>query len=481
VQINSSDRTQSISSIWHHRLIRFFSSTTTQYIAAGLSLILIFNTYYLLIDMKVFGHDEVHYYTDFTFKLKEEGRWANYFLHKLLRHIPLQTHVILFLSSLWGVFYYISKNLTKESWYSIIIASVLLIETPNAYQSLWPATVLPTTISLLLLAWMAQKDISYKVIYLVGGVLLFGMMQNYYFLLPLLFLGHYKFDKTSINSTIPLVTTHLLFWITGAVSGLVVASLIVYIHTGQAGIIPAEWRLIMPAHDISTLLRNIIYVFQNLTEQLVVFWKNSASNGFLYPLLLIIFTFARLKNSFSNLYISIILSAVFLSFFIFSIPLAPIIQTRSLVAFSSSLILLFFIESKQLLFPRWLSVFLLLWTGLNLSISGRSYLYEHKTQSEFVLNKIEAAFSHHPANYTAVAVFGHVDNKYKEAFLFNNPERLRPIILTLGANHFIDGRVDTQQKSLLTEAVNIDTTSANNKIKLFVTKKNVAVILLEKN
>ena len=173
------DKALSKSSPTLDRLRWYVDPDAARTLAAIVALISVFNSYYLLPGLSVFGLDEVHYYSDFTFKLKAEGRWINFLLHDALRKLPLATAALLFISFSWLTLFNIARELTQDTRYATIIASVLLVAPPFAQQSLWPASHLPAVVALLALTLLARNGASHRVIYLLGGVLLFGMMQNY--------------------------------------------------------------------------------------------------------------------------------------------------------------------------------------------------------------------------------------------------------------------------------------------------------------
>jgi hypothetical protein len=447
-------------------------------IAAALSLLLLISAYYLLLNLKIFGHDEVHYYHDFTFKLKEEGRWINFLLHHWLRQVPLAIHAVLFVCGSWLVLFRIAKNLTRDIGYSVVIASVLLLSPPYIEQSLWPATLLPTTLALLALSWLADKGVSHKVIYPFGGVLLFGMMQNCYFLLPLFFLRRKELEHKDIDKLGSYLFSHLFYWISGAIAGALFSSAAVFIATGQAGIVPAEWRHTAPVHDLKSLARNMLYVIESFKRQAYQLWKSGSGNSPVYISGLILLCAFRLQFWRSDFSRILILLAVGAAFFAFSVPLAPVIQTRSLIALSVAMLLVLLVSNQPPLRIHWLSIILLLWTGWNLSINGRSYLSVHKTRAEFVMRKMQSVLPDHPSSYETVAIFGQMDKRYREAQIFNSPPYARSIAFASGVKDYWDCRTSSKECDMLARKFSLASRSINQAIEFIGTSDNVAVILL---
>ena len=460
------------------RMPLFINPLIIRNLAAILSLILLFSAYYLLPGLKVFGLDEVHYYPSFEFKLMEEGRWINFMLHHGLRQMPLVTYSLLFLFCSWVVLFRIASNFSQDSRYAVIIASVLLMAPSFVHQSLWPATHFPTVITLLILTWLAEKGVSHRIIYLLGGFLLFGMMQNYYFILPLLFLGRLDSENQDAGKIGTYLFSHFFFWILGSIVGFVLALVAIFIITGQVGITPAEWRQAMPVQDFQGLIRNVFFVIQSLKAEVLLLFMSGTNNNPVYLLGLMLLLVFRFQFWRSGLPKVIILLAVSISFFVFSIPLAAAIATRSLVALSSAIIILLLVSSQLRHRTYWLSVFLLLWMGSNFSINAHSYLNVHKTETEFILQKIVTVLPQHPSNYNALAIFGKVDEKYKEAKLFNDGPFTRPIVLAAGFNSFWECRMSVPKEcDALGKKLNLSSITANKTVEFVGVSEDIAVIL----
>lgn len=411
---------------------------TPESLAAVLALLMVAISYYLLLGLKVYGYDEVHYYPSFTFKLSEEGRWINFLLHDFLRHIPLQVHAALYVSLAWLLLFRFARNLSCDRLYATLVASVLLVSPPFVYQSLWPATLLPSLIGLLGMAWLVEKGVSHRVIYLVGGILLFGGMQNFYFLMPLLFVGQIEQESFPSRGFLLRIWSHALYWVAGSVLGFLVALLAVYLLIGQVGIVPAPWRRTMPVHDLHDLARNVGYAFGCLKQEIHTLAVLMTSRNVVYVLGFVVLAAVRIRYWRSELGRAIVLVAAGVSFFAFSIPLAPVIQTRSLVAMSVALILLALVPVDSRRAARWVSMTLLIWTGWNMTTHAYVFMAEQKEQTEFVLSKIENVLPHDPTSYSAIAIFGKMDAHSADAEIINSPPQIRAIVLATGVPDFWD-------------------------------------------
>ena len=460
------------------RLRWYIDPDAARTLAAIVALISVFNAYYLLPGLGVFGLDEVHYYPDFTFKLQAEGRWINFLLHDALRKPALATAALLFISISWLTLFNIARELTQDTRYATIIASVLLVAPPFAQQSLWPATHLPAVVTLLALTLLARNGASHRVIYLLGGVLLFGMLQNYYFMLPLLFLGRFDSANKPVGAVGMQLADHFLFWILGAIAGAILALSAVFLVTGEIGITPAEWRRAMPAQNFQDIVRNIFYVLDKLWIQSLSLFKSGTGNnpGFILGLLLL---FAlRFRSWRCGLPKIIILLAVGLSFFAFSVPMAPKIATRSLVALSSAMIILLLVSHKPRAGAYWLSVGLLVWMGSNFAFEANAYLNRHKSETEYASQQIVAVMPKHPSNYRALAIFGKVDEKAKDAIWFNRAPWTRSIVMALGFNRYWECRKNVPKECVsLGERMKVSAATPNKKIQFIGVSDNIAVLL----
>lgn len=450
-------------------------------LAAVVSVTLFVAAYAALPGLSVFGHDEVHYYKDFSFKLKEDGRWLNYTLHHFLRGVPPGIWATLLLLSTWGLFFRWARSLTQDAAYSAVIASTLALAYPFVEQSLWPATTFPAIAVLLLLGWLAERGVSYVRIYLLGGVLLFGAMQSFYFLLPIFFLGAAAGRPMPLAQQLGFLGKHMVAWVLGSVLGVLVMSVIIYLYTGQFGVRPAAWRESMPAHNAAELVRNFLHVGAALGTQLREFFQHSAGRGAFLSLVVAVLMLGRIRHVFSQAHAVLILAAVFLSFFAFSVPLAPIIQSRSLVAMTTALLLVLVVWSPAERHLRWLSALALVLISWNYSQTAQAYLGRHVQRTEFVLEKLQGLIPGYPAEYKAVTVFGTMDGAAKEAEIFNSPPLMHPIVYAMGARDYWDCRqqIDPRCDALEAGAVVAAVPFAQGRLTFSVNQDRVGTIRFE--
>ena len=412
-------------------------------VLAAVALLLVVGAYFVLLRLNVYGLDEVQYYADFTFKLREEGRWLNALLHYVLRSIPLPVGSLAYVVLLWLLMFRIAANFTTDRLSTVLIASLLSIGTPFVDQSLWPVSLLPTLLVMLGLAWLSKSGTSPRLVYVAGGILLFGCMQNYYFLLPLYYMNQLATGAPFTRQSIFQLFNHLAWWVVGCLIGVGVALLAVYLMVHQVGVHPAAWRKPMPVHDFNDLARNVGYVWMQFVAHSRWFlfkmtrWSYIAFGGIA---LLILYRLKDWRFEVSRLGILVVVAA---SFFAFSVPLAPVIQDRSLVGLSIALALLLLVPHSSKGFAKWLSIALLLWVSWNLAGSAYAGLRDYQQHTDFVLRKIDGVLPLNPGDYRAIAIVGTASPDAPDALILNRPPMMRAIVLSTGAKQFLDCQPDT--------------------------------------
>lgn len=406
------------------------------------AILLVACAYFVLLRLNVYGLDEVQYYADFTFKLKEEGRWINSLLHHTLRLVPLPVGAFAYVVLLWLLTYTFAAEFTNHQLSRVAVASLLCIGTPFVDQSLWPVSLLPTLVVMLALAWLVRTGASHRIVYTVGGVLLFGCMQNYYFLLPLLYANHIVRPAGLDKKFVVTLVDHLVWWVLGCAIGVGVALLAIYLMTGQVGVHPAAWRKPMPIHGVDDLWRNIAYVWSQLFAHLRWFFFKLTHWDDIMVGAIVILAFLRLQRWRVEIARFVFLAIIAVSFFAFSIPLSPVIQDRSLVALSVTLALLLLVPYAPSRVCKWLSIALCLWASWNLAGSAYADLSNYKQNTDFVLQKIDGSLPLNPSSYRAVAVIGTASPAFPDSQILNRAPMMRAIMLSTGAHEFLDCQQD---------------------------------------
>ena len=197
----------------------------------------------------VWRHDAVYYFDTYQFKLVQEGRWIIYFLFPLLQKIPAHLSILLHLACLWFFGYCCCKYFTKDRAFAAVFGLALLQVHPCFSIFGWPVTSLSTLITLAALAAACHK-MPLPLFFLVAGILFHGQFNNFYDLLPLLFLR--EINDRGLKYFIWL----LFLWCLGFLIGYGVAESVVYLESGQL-ITISSWRAPHPVKNFGDLVFNI--------------------------------------------------------------------------------------------------------------------------------------------------------------------------------------------------------------------------------
>jgi hypothetical protein len=416
---------------WHQMFIRT---------AAILSLALLVSAYAALPGLNVFGHDDVIYYPDWNFKLIEEGRWVNFLLHDFLRSIPPGTWAVTLLVSAWILFFRLGRSCNFDIPYSTLVASTIVLCAPLVEQSIWPATDMSAVIILLLVGVLAERDVPFPVIYVFSGILLFGALQSFYFLVPLFFIGNFLDTSDNDEQRRLNLFKHLVWWVLGSIVGVLFVFTILWLKTGHFGIQPAAWRLTRPIHDFAGLIRNIRLVtnaFWGYNAQLLKS-ANVFSSWFFASIVLI--CIVRIRGLIAIRHAIVLVAAVAAGFFVFSIPLAPRIELRNLIALGAALIFFIALLPGSSSLGRFVGTLLLLALSYGFSTYGESFISRHRTETNFFYHKLQQLMPGPPSSYSAVALFGLMSEKSSDAGLFNNGPRMYAIFRALGVENYHDCR-----------------------------------------
>lgn len=422
-----------------HRHLETAARFTVQ-ACAVLALLFLLAGYHLLPLMPVFGHDEMHYYPDFYFKLLEDGRWLNYLLHDFLRSVPLPLWSVLYVALSWLLFHRIARLYAFDLAHAALVASTIVLMYPFVEIALWPGTVVPVLLLGLLALELQARGIRYQLIYLVSGILMFGSMQTLYFVLPLLFVPAFLERSRPPGVQWKQLFSHMCWWIGGSVAGVLCMALMLRLLAGTFVVQPAAWREINPAVDLASLLENIRYVagrFFLILDQLRR--AGGMDRGFVLAVAAVLLLRSRTLSA--QLPAFLLLLAVLLSFFAFSVPLAAVILSRSLIAMAAAIVLFLAIVPGSSALGRMLAAVLLLKVAYNFSALAQDYFEAHRAETATLLGKLEQVFPGYPKSYRVVALYGTMDADQAEAERFNDPWRMHPLLLTLGVETYLDCRI----------------------------------------
>ena len=326
-------------------LPRLSASLSNDAVAVGLVISVIFAVA-ILVDQShihIFRHDAVFYIDSYLDKLKGEGRWINYLLFPVLKLIPGQAASLLDV-----LFFFVFCTISTYRWtgslaYAFLL-SLLFIQVPPLYGLiLWPVTILPA-FAILLLAAVVATRMPPVGFYLLFGMLFLGTMSNFYYLLPLLHLNLLNASSTGQNIRILFVKI-IPAWALGFVVGYLIAVSMIYVFSGQIGMVIAEWRTPHYVHNVQDLSENIQRSFSMLN-----FHISEIITGSWYPIFfvfaLLIGLFGKQRNQFI---LSIFLAlCIMVSHYVITIPVGIVVEWRTILAtFVGVLACAFFIPSVK--------------------------------------------------------------------------------------------------------------------------------------
>ncbi len=442
-------------------------------LAAVLAVLFLLAGYLALPTLPVFGHDEVHYYTDFFFKLPEDGRWLNHLLFDFSRSVPLPIWSLLYLALSWLLHYRIARSCAFDPAYCVIMASTILLVFPFVEMSLWPATTLPALGVVLLASVLQKRGVAHPLIYLGAGLVIFGTMQTYYFLLPLLFLPQFLEQAQPVRWR--LLLSHMLWWVAGSVAGALFMSLLLWPMTGHFGPQPADWRNTQAVHDWASLVNNTYFVASNFIQLLENLLRlGGVTWGFI--LIVAMLALLRLRELLKLWHLHLLLAAMLLSFFAFSLPLAPTIDLRSLVAMATAIILFIALLPGRSATGRVVGALLLLKLAAGYSASSKEFLELHETETAWYTEKLRILIPGNPMAYTAIALHGTMDPERFEAFIFNDPSRMHPLLVSLGTRKYLDCRIEDRCEGVGTGQTLAEIPFAKGRLTFSVDAANVGII-----
>lgn len=412
--------------------------------AAALVGVLVVGTFAVLGDLVVWGHDEVHYWGGFAQKLVEDGRWINYLLRDVLRAQPPATWALAWFVGWTAFFYRAARELglpRPESW---MLAGIVLMTFPYVEQLLWPATAFPGLLALLALQLAARRGLPVPAICLIGGVALFGAIQSYYFLLPLLFLAPLFDASAGVGQRWRRFVGCMGWWVAGAAVGVLSMSIAVWLLVGQFGVEPASWRQVQRIEQAADVLRNLRHV-EGWFE---VFARTLRASLGLDQLALLVLLAAiglpRIRRLPAALPGIALLAAVALGFFAMSVPLAPVIHGRSLVAMSAAVVVAVMLVAGRGDAARVAGCVVALALAWHASLVANRVLQEHHVDTRYIARKLEAVLPAKPAAYSRVEVHGLLPAGEASAAFFNEPSRLLAITIAAGARGYRDCRMPGQ-------------------------------------
>ena len=213
-----------------------------------------------IMQVRAWRHDALYYLGSYSGKLKEEGRWINYFLFEFLKAFPAHASALLSVS-FFGGFVWIAANKTF-TWETSLLISLLFLQINPLWSVIhWPAVILPAHFFLFFCAYLSRKY-RYEYILALACILFHGTFNNLYNLIPLLFLNEIKTGRQLLR--------FLVFWIGFYVFGFVIAELMTKLIVGQF-IQLASWRHPHYITSLTVLTQNLKMIYYDFASHVRTF------------------------------------------------------------------------------------------------------------------------------------------------------------------------------------------------------------------
>ncbi len=215
--------------------------------------------YAQVLDIHVWRHDALVMFSDYTGKLRAEGRWLNHVLFPFLKRTPPQASIFLCLAC-WSFFSYcVAKRYTVDRRLQVIYTLVAL-QLPAFYSIIgWPSTVLPAFVLLAVVALLAER-LDYRAVFLLTGLLFFGTFNNFYNLILLLYV------KEVSESDWKKILRLFLWWVGGYLAGYLLMLILTKAIGGHWGLRIESWRRPHKLHSLSDLAINLRTVWHSLKQ-----------------------------------------------------------------------------------------------------------------------------------------------------------------------------------------------------------------------
>ena len=215
--------------------------------------------YAQVLDIHVWRHDALVMFSDYTGKLRAEGRWLNHILFPFLKRTPPQVSIFLCLAC-WSFFSYrVARRYTNDRQLQAIYTLVAL-QLPAFYSIIgWPCTVLPAFVLLAVGALLAER-LDYRAVFLLTGLLFFGTFNNFYNLILLLYV------KEVSESDWKKILHLLGWWVGGYLAGYILMLMLTKAIGGHWGLRIESWRRPHKIHSASDLAANLSTVWHSLKQ-----------------------------------------------------------------------------------------------------------------------------------------------------------------------------------------------------------------------
>ena len=218
-------------------------------------------------EIQVWRHDAIMMFSDYFWKMRAEGRWINYFIFPLLQNVNPHFSIVVAEICVFYFAYVVAIRLISFKRIAFLFA-LLACQLPSLYSIIgWPITVMPSFLALAFFAYVSNK-VQPSVVFILGGIVFFGLFNNFYNLLLLLYVG--KISHSNIKKGISL----LFLWVVSYLIGYIFMLCVCKVLTGDWGLAIESWRKPNPIHSYSDLIDTItyidsVYTIDNVNMQLI--------------------------------------------------------------------------------------------------------------------------------------------------------------------------------------------------------------------
>ena len=287
--------------------------------------------------ISVWRHDSLFYTENFTDKLTTEGRWIVYLCFDRLKtmngNLVWLANVLVHFAFMFTV----ASKVTRRRTFAAVLGLTAMQFIPVYSQAMWPLYLFPATLSLGL-AILVHNRMPVWLFFLVFGMLFHGSMQQYYFLLPLLYVSEVGAEPRGAMRHVWLL---LAKWIAGFVFGYAVSMLMLGAITGGFFIDVADWRNPHPITNFQDLLANLARSF----DQLLTFLWVVAPGILVVISLCLAFVINMYRRPVWTAVAPVVIGAcVTLAHYAMVVPIGVSISGRSVIATCAGIFVVVFVQ-----------------------------------------------------------------------------------------------------------------------------------------
>jgi hypothetical protein len=232
---------------------------------------------------------------DFWSKTLHEGRWLSYLWHLRGVYLPHWVNFAVYAAA-WAVFAAATATVVTrnrgETFYTVMLALMILVSTPMVSISLWYNTLVPGLALVALYALLACRLSGRATLALLPGFVVLTFMSYTTYPLLLLAVCLFRQERRSLSN---LAAVLAVFGGSFAAAVLVTYSINWMVH-GVFGVPLADWRQATPAEGLSGMMANL----PKLTATFLVLARHSNYDidpaGILYAVLFLVTLIALWRN-----------------------------------------------------------------------------------------------------------------------------------------------------------------------------------------